>query len=182
MQISLKLIRGINHAKSTVCMKFKLLVTFNSLFTASSSLSVFARSVLYIEFKSRSSFAHYKELSGRETNFISFISDGSWPPLSPAAVSSAASPGVCDFRLHLPTAAFHTSWKELFKNDSKWLFKTSASYLFFFRNLIDFIQTCVYWLIFFCWNFQLFRMRAKWHKKRVRRLKRKRRKMRERSK
>ena len=47
MQISLKLIQGINHAKSTVCIKFQLLVTFSSLFTASSSLSVFARSVLY---------------------------------------------------------------------------------------------------------------------------------------
>ncbi len=47
MQISLKLLRGINHAKSTVCIKFQLLVTFSTLFTASSSLSVFARSVLY---------------------------------------------------------------------------------------------------------------------------------------
>ncbi len=45
MQISLKLLRGINHAKSTVYIKFQLLVTFSSLFTASSSLSVFARSV-----------------------------------------------------------------------------------------------------------------------------------------
>ena len=48
MQISLKLIQRINHAKSTVCIKFQLLVTFSSLFTASSSLSVFPRSVLYI--------------------------------------------------------------------------------------------------------------------------------------
>ena len=48
MQISLKLIQGINHAKSTVCIKFPLLVTFSFLFTASSSLSVFPRSVLYM--------------------------------------------------------------------------------------------------------------------------------------
>jgi len=47
MQISLKLIRLINHAKITVCIKFQLLVTFSSLFTGSSSLSVFPRSVLY---------------------------------------------------------------------------------------------------------------------------------------
>ena len=46
MQISLKLIRLINHAKITVCIKFQLLVTFSSLFTGSSSLSVFPRSVL----------------------------------------------------------------------------------------------------------------------------------------
>ena len=49
MQISLKLIRLINHAKITVCIKFQLLVTFSSLFTGSSSLSVFPRSVLYEE-------------------------------------------------------------------------------------------------------------------------------------
>ena len=47
MQISLKFIRGINHAKSTICIKFQLLVTFSSLFTGSSSLSVFERGVLY---------------------------------------------------------------------------------------------------------------------------------------
>ena len=47
MQISLKFIQGINHAKSTTCIKFQLLVTFSSLFTGSSSLSVFARGVLY---------------------------------------------------------------------------------------------------------------------------------------
>ena len=46
MQISLKFIRGLNHAKSTTCMKFQLLVTFSSLFTGSFSLSVFARGVL----------------------------------------------------------------------------------------------------------------------------------------
>ena len=43
MQISLKLIWLINHAKITVCIKFQLLVTFSSLFTGSSSLSVFPR-------------------------------------------------------------------------------------------------------------------------------------------
>ena len=48
MQISLKLIQGINHAKSTVFIKSQLLVTFNSLFTGSSSSSVFPRGVLYI--------------------------------------------------------------------------------------------------------------------------------------
>ena len=48
MQISLKLIRSINHAKSTVYIKFQLLVTFSSLFTASSSLPVFPLSVLYL--------------------------------------------------------------------------------------------------------------------------------------
>ena len=47
MQISLKLIQAINHAKSTVCIKFELLVTFGCLFTGSSSLSVFPRGVLY---------------------------------------------------------------------------------------------------------------------------------------
>ena len=47
MQISLKLIQAINHAKSTICIKFQLLVTFSSLFTGSSSLSVFPRGVLY---------------------------------------------------------------------------------------------------------------------------------------
>ena len=47
MQIRLKLIRSINHAKSTVYIKFQLLVTFSSLFTASSSLPVFPLSVLY---------------------------------------------------------------------------------------------------------------------------------------
>ena len=36
MQISLKLIRLINHAKWTVCIKFQLLVIFSSLFTDSS--------------------------------------------------------------------------------------------------------------------------------------------------
>ena len=39
---------SINYAKSTVCIKFQLLVTFSSLFTGSSSLSVFPRSVLYV--------------------------------------------------------------------------------------------------------------------------------------
>ena len=48
MQISLKLIWSINHAKSTVCIKFQLLVTFSSLFTASSNLPVFPLSVLYV--------------------------------------------------------------------------------------------------------------------------------------
>ena len=48
MQISLKFIRLINHARITVCIKFQLLMTFSSLFTGSSSLSVFPRSVLYI--------------------------------------------------------------------------------------------------------------------------------------
>ena len=48
MQISLKIIRSINHAKSTICIKFQLLVTSSSLFTASSSLPVFPPSVLYI--------------------------------------------------------------------------------------------------------------------------------------
>ena len=43
MQISLKLI----HAKSTVCTKFQLLVTFSSLFTASSVLQAFPRLLLY---------------------------------------------------------------------------------------------------------------------------------------
>ena len=47
MQISLKFIRGLNHAKSTTCIKFQLLVTFSSLFTGSSILPVFALSVLY---------------------------------------------------------------------------------------------------------------------------------------
>ena len=51
MQISLKLIQAINHAKSTVCIKFLLLVTFSSLFTASSSLSVLTQSVLYLLFR-----------------------------------------------------------------------------------------------------------------------------------
>ncbi len=46
MQISLKLIQLINHAKSTNCKKFQLLLTFSSLFTGSSSLSVFPRGVL----------------------------------------------------------------------------------------------------------------------------------------
>ena len=36
MQISLKLIRLINHAKITVCIKFQLLEIFSSLFTDSS--------------------------------------------------------------------------------------------------------------------------------------------------
>ena len=58
MQISLKLIQAINHAKSTVCMKFQLLVTFISLFTAPSSLSVFPPSVLYHQ-KQRSRKRHY---------------------------------------------------------------------------------------------------------------------------
>ena len=49
MQISLKIIRSINHTKSTVCIKFQLLATFSSLFTASSSLSVFPPSVLYAD-------------------------------------------------------------------------------------------------------------------------------------
>ena len=49
MQISLKLIQSINHAESTICIKFQLLVTFSSLFTGSSSLSVFPRGVLYAE-------------------------------------------------------------------------------------------------------------------------------------
>ena len=48
MQISLKLIRLINHAKRTVCIKFQLLVIFSSLLTGSSSLSVFPRGVLYL--------------------------------------------------------------------------------------------------------------------------------------
>ena len=48
MQISLKLIQAINHAKSTVCIKYQLLVTFSSLFTGSSSLSVFPQGVLYL--------------------------------------------------------------------------------------------------------------------------------------
>ena len=48
MQISLKLIHAINHAKSTVCIKFQLLVIFSSIFTGSSSLSVFPRGVLYV--------------------------------------------------------------------------------------------------------------------------------------
>ena len=48
MQISLKIIRSINHAKSTVCIKFQLIVTSSSLFTASSSLPVFPPSVLYV--------------------------------------------------------------------------------------------------------------------------------------
>ena len=48
MQISLKIIQSINHAKSIVCIKFQLLVTFSSLFTGASSLSVFPRGVLYI--------------------------------------------------------------------------------------------------------------------------------------
>ena len=47
MQISLKLIQAINHAKSTVCTKFQLLVTFSSLFTASSVLQAFPRLLLY---------------------------------------------------------------------------------------------------------------------------------------
>ena len=34
------------------CIKFQLLVTFSSLFTGSSSLSVFARGVLYVDSKS----------------------------------------------------------------------------------------------------------------------------------
>ena len=49
MQISLKVIRLINHAKITVCIKFQFPVTFSSLFTGSSSLSVFPRSVLYVQ-------------------------------------------------------------------------------------------------------------------------------------
>ena len=53
MQISLKIIRSINHAKSTICIKFQLLVTFSSLFTGSSSLSVFPRGVLYRTRKKR---------------------------------------------------------------------------------------------------------------------------------
>ena len=53
MQISLKLIQLINHAKITVCIKFQSLVTFSSLFTGSSSLSVFPRSVLYIQMNGR---------------------------------------------------------------------------------------------------------------------------------
>ena len=54
MQISSKLIRGINHAKSTVCIKFQFLVTFSSLFTASSSLCLSTKctvhkSILYTQ-------------------------------------------------------------------------------------------------------------------------------------
>ena len=48
MQISLKLIQSINHAELTIYIKFQVLVTFSSLFTGSSSLSVFPRGVLYI--------------------------------------------------------------------------------------------------------------------------------------
>ena len=48
MQISLTLIQSINHAKLTICIKSQFLVTFNSLFTGSSSLSVFPRGVLYL--------------------------------------------------------------------------------------------------------------------------------------
>ena len=48
MQISLKLIGLINHAKITVCIKFQFFVISSSLFTDSSSLSVFPRSVLYV--------------------------------------------------------------------------------------------------------------------------------------
>ena len=47
MQISSKFIQAMNHAKSITCIKFLLLVTFSSLFTGSSSLSFFARGVLY---------------------------------------------------------------------------------------------------------------------------------------
>ena len=57
MQISLKFIRGLNHAKSTTCMKFQLPVTFSSLFTGSSILPVFALSVLYIV--QCSAYAHF---------------------------------------------------------------------------------------------------------------------------
>ena len=53
MQISLKLIRLINHAKITISIKFQLLVTFSSLFTGSSSFSVFPRSVLYVHARRR---------------------------------------------------------------------------------------------------------------------------------
>ena len=48
MQISLKFIQAINHAKSTIYIKFQLLVTFSFLVTGSSSLSVFPRGVLYV--------------------------------------------------------------------------------------------------------------------------------------
>ena len=58
MQISLKIIRSINHAKSTVCIKFQLLVTFSSLFTASSSLPVFPPSVLYISLHPKHVLSH----------------------------------------------------------------------------------------------------------------------------
>ena len=42
----MKLIQAINHAKSTVCTKFQFLVTFSSLFTASSVLKAFPRLLL----------------------------------------------------------------------------------------------------------------------------------------
>ena len=47
MQIGLKLIQSINHAKLTICIRFQFFETFSSLFTGSSSLSVFPRGVLY---------------------------------------------------------------------------------------------------------------------------------------
>ena len=48
MQISLRLILSINHAKLTMCIRFQLLVTFSSLVTGSSSLSVFLWGVLFL--------------------------------------------------------------------------------------------------------------------------------------
>ncbi len=48
MQISLKLIWALNHAKLTACIKFQLLVIFSSLFTGSSSLSVSPQGELYL--------------------------------------------------------------------------------------------------------------------------------------
>ena len=48
MQISLKLIRGLNHVKLTIHTKFQSLVIFNSPVTGSSILPVFALSVLYM--------------------------------------------------------------------------------------------------------------------------------------
>ena len=48
MQISLKLIRGLNHVKLTIHTKFQSLVIFNSPVTGSSILPVFALSVLQL--------------------------------------------------------------------------------------------------------------------------------------
>ena len=91
MQISLKFIWAINQAKSTACIKFQLLVIFSSLFTDSSSLSVFPRSVLY----------HYHPL---EADFPTFGGDEtSNPNIKSSNVSELENVYDLDFNSHSGT-------------------------------------------------------------------------------
>ena len=101
MQISLKLIWGINHANLTVCIKFQLLVTFSSLFTASSSLSVFARSVLYVIWGI--SVLYFYEIQWR--------SIGRLIPLTEFVVCHVFPSPSFLFLLFAKLALFHILWK-----------------------------------------------------------------------